>query len=42
MPTLRDIAGFFSLASLATVHEHLTNPYIRRRPNESRGIEWAP
>lgn len=42
-PSFEEIAGFFQYRSLATVHEHLSNlerkGYIRRAPNESRGVE---
>ena len=42
-PSFEEIAAQFGFQSLATVHEHLTNlerkGYIRRWPNESRGIE---
>jgi repressor LexA len=45
-PSFEEIARQFGFRSLATVHEHLTNlerkGYIRRSPNESRGIEIAP
>jgi repressor LexA len=44
MPTLEEIAAFFGLSSLATVHEHLSNlerkGHIRRYPNLCRGIEF--
>jgi repressor LexA len=42
-PTLEEIARRFDLASLATVHKHLTNltrkGLIRRRAHESRALE---
>lgn len=42
-PTLEEIAAHFKLASLATVHKHLTNlenkGLITRQPNLSRAIE---
>lgn len=45
-PSFEEIAGQFGFASLATVHEHLTNleqkGYIRRAHNESRSIEIVP
>lgn len=45
-PSFEEIAEHFSFASLATVHEHLTNlqrkGYIRRGYNESRSIELVP
>lgn len=45
-PSFEEIAAQFSLQSLATVHEHLTNlerkGYIRRTYNESRSIEVLP
>jgi repressor LexA len=45
-PSFEEIAEQFSFASLATVHEHLTNlerkGYIRRQYNESRSIEVLP
>lgn len=45
-PSFEEIAGQFGFASLATVHEHLTNleakGYIRRAHNESRSIEVVP
>jgi repressor LexA len=45
-PSFEEIAEKFSLNSLATVHEHLTNleqkGYIRRTHNESRAIEMVP
>lgn len=45
-PSFEEIAEHFSFASLATVHEHLTNlqrkGYIRRGYNESRSIEVVP
>lgn len=45
-PSFEEIASRFSYSSLATVHEHLSNlerkSYIRRRYNESRGIEILP
>src|SRR6185436_15685398 len=45
-PSFEEIAEQFSFASLATVHEHLTNlerkGYIRRTYNESRSIEVLP
>lgn len=45
-PSFEEIAEQFSLQSLATVHEHLTNlerkGYIRRTYNESRSIEVLP
>ena len=45
-PSFEEIARKFGFQSLATVHEHLTNlerkGYIRRAPNESRGIEVVP
>jgi repressor LexA len=45
-PSFEEIARQFGFASLATVHEHLTNlerkGYIRRAHNESRAIEIIP
>lgn len=45
-PSFEEIAEKFGFASLATVHEHLTNlerkGYIRRTYNESRAIEVLP
>jgi len=45
-PSFEEIAERFGFASLATVHEHLTNlerkGYIRRSYNESRAIEVLP
>ena len=45
-PSFEEIAEKFGFASLATVHEHLTNlerkGYIRRSYNESRSIEVLP
>jgi repressor LexA len=45
-PSFEEIAEHFAFASLATVHEHLTNlqrkGYIRRGYNESRSIELVP
>jgi repressor LexA len=45
-PSFEEIAEKFGFASLATVHEHLTNlerkGYIRRSYNESRSIEVMP
>jgi len=45
-PSFEEIAGHFRFASLATVHEHLTNlekkGYIRRSYNESRSVEVLP
>jgi repressor LexA len=45
-PSFEEIADKFGFASLATVHEHLTNlerkGYIRRSYNESRSIEVMP
>ena len=45
-PSFEEIAEQFTFASLATVHEHLTNlerkGYIRRQYNESRSIEVLP
>ena len=45
-PSFEEIAEQFSVNSLATVHEHLTNlerkGYIQRSHNESRGIEMVP
>lgn len=45
-PSFEEIAARFGYNSLATVHEHLSNlerkSYIRRRYNESRGIEILP
>lgn len=42
-PSLPEIAKEFGLKSVATVHEHLTSleakGYIRRNPNQPRGIE---
>lgn len=42
-PSFAEIADTFDYASLATVHEHLTNleakGWIKRRYNESRSIE---
>jgi repressor LexA len=45
-PTLEEIGRQFSLASLATVHKHLTNlerkGRIRRHANQSRALEVVP
>jgi len=45
-PSFEEIAARFNYTSLATVHEHLSNlerkSYIKRRYNESRGIEILP
>ena len=45
-PSFEEIGEHFGFQSLATTHEHLTNlerkGYIRRRYNESRGIEVIP
>ena len=45
-PSFEEIAERFNYSSLATVHEHLSNlerkSYIKRRYNESRGIEILP
>jgi repressor LexA len=45
-PTLEEIGRHFSLASLATVHKHLTNlerkGRIRRQANQSRALEVVP
>jgi len=45
-PSFEEIAARFDYSSLATVHEHLSNlerkSYIKRRYNESRGIEILP
>lgn len=45
-PSFEEIAEQFRFASLATVHEHLTNlerkGYIRRSYNESRSVEVLP
>jgi repressor LexA len=45
-PTLEEIGRHFSLASLATVHKHLTNlerkGRIRRQANHSRALEVVP
>jgi repressor LexA len=45
-PTLEEIGRHFSLASLATVHKHLTNlerkGRIRRHANQSRALEIVP
>ena len=45
-PSFEEIARQFAFASLATVHEHLTNlerkGSIRRNHNESRAIEIVP
>ncbi len=45
-PSFEEIAEKFEFASLATVHEHLTNlerkGYIKRQYNESRSIEVMP
>jgi len=45
-PSFEEIADHFGFASLATVHEHLTNlerqGRIRRAHNLSRGIELTP
>lgn len=45
-PSFEEIAEHFQFASLATVHEHLTNlerkGYIRRAYNESRSVEVLP
>jgi repressor LexA len=45
-PSFEEIAARFEYSSLATVHEHLSNlerkSYIKRRYNESRGIEILP
>ena len=42
-PSFEEIAEFFGYASLATVHEHLSNlerkGYIRKSYNESRSVE---
>ena len=45
-PSFEEIAARFNYSSLATVHEHLSNlerkSYIKRKYNESRGIEILP
>lgn len=45
-PSFEEIAGGVDLASLATVHKHISaleqKGYVRRRFNESRSIEVAP
>jgi len=45
-PSFEEIASKFNYSSLATVHEHLSNlerkSYIKRKYNESRGIEILP
>lgn len=45
-PSFEEIASRFNYSSLATVHEHLSNlerkSYIKRKYNESRGIEILP
>lgn len=45
-PTIEEIAAHFGLASLATVHKHLTNlqakGLIRRAWNRSRALELVP
>ncbi|MBI3982135.1 MAG: transcriptional repressor LexA [Gemmatimonadetes bacterium] len=45
-PSFEEIAAHFGFASLATVHEHLTNlerkGYISRAHNESRSVEVLP
>ena len=45
-PSFEEIADKFGFASLATVHEHLTNlerkGYITRQYNESRSIQVSP
>jgi repressor LexA len=45
-PSFEEIASQFQYNSLATVHEHLSNlerkSYIKRKYNESRGIEILP
>jgi repressor LexA len=45
-PSFEEIAEHFRFASLATVHEHLTNlekkGFIRRSYNESRSVEVLP
>jgi repressor LexA len=45
-PSFEEIAAQFNYSSLATVHEHLSNlerkAYIKRKYNESRGIELLP
>ncbi|HTG51104.1 MAG TPA: transcriptional repressor LexA [Gemmatimonadales bacterium] len=45
-PSFEEIAENFQFASLATVHEHLTNlekkGFIRRSYNESRSVEVVP
>ena len=45
-PSFEEIAAQFNYNSLATVHEHLSNlerkSYIKRKYNESRGIEILP
>ena len=45
-PSFEEIAEHFQFASLATVHEHLTNlekkGFIRRSYNESRSVEVVP
>lgn len=45
-PSFEEIAEKFGFASLATVHEHLTNlerkGYITRQYNESRSIQVSP
>lgn len=44
-PSFEEIAGALNLASLATVHKHITaleqKGYLKRRYNESRSIEVA-
>jgi len=45
-PSFEEIAGGVDLASLATVHKHVTaleqKGYLKRRFNESRSLEVAP
>jgi repressor LexA len=45
-PSFEEIAEVFGYASLATVHEHLSNlerkGYIRKAYNESRSVELVP
>jgi repressor LexA len=45
-PSFEEIAANFGYASLATVHEHLSNlerkGYIRKAYNESRSVELVP
>jgi repressor LexA len=45
-PTIEEIGGHFDLASLATVHKHLTNlqkkGLIKREWNRSRALELVP